>query len=193
MNRILLEVIGVSYCNSQSGAYALLMGENGADRYIPIIIGGTEAQSIAMIMEKVRYTRPLTHDLFKNIIDSYSIKITEVVINKFKDGIFFSEVHCEHNGEKSVFDARPSDAIAMALRYNSPIYTYSYIIDEAGISNKGIDIERSYVDRSSNEEPSFLSIEDLQELLQDAVNNEDYQSAAKYRDLINERKKSNQS
>lgn len=192
MNKVLLEVLGVSYCNSQSGAYALLMGERGAKRYLPIIIGGTEAQSIAMVLEDVRYSRPLTHDLFKNIADRYSIKVTEVVIHKFKDGLFYSELHCEFNGIESTFDARSSDAIALALRYKCPIYTYSKLIDEAGINGKDISIDRDYTNYDPNEEYSFLSIEDLEDMLQEAVEEEDYKAAAKYRDLINERKKNNQ-
>lgn len=190
MNRVLLEVLGVSYCNSQSGAYALLMGERNTHRYIPIIIGGTEAQSIAMILEDVKYNRPLTHDLFKNVADKYSIKITEVVINKFKDGLFYAELHCECEGKESTFDARSSDAIALALRYKCPIYTYSHIIDETGIDGKDISIDRDYTNYNPNEEYSFLSIEDLEDMLQNAITEEDYKSAAKFRDIINERKKS---
>lgn len=188
MNKVLLEVLGVSYCNSQSGAYALLLGERGSQRYLPIIIGGTEAQSIAMVLENVKSQRPLTHDLFKNVADAYSIKVTEVVINKFKNGLFYSELHCEYNGKASIFDARSSDAIALALRYESPIYTYSNIIEEAGINGKDISIDRDYANYDPNAEYSFLSIEDLQKMLQDAVAEEDYKAAAKYRDLINERK-----
>lgn len=188
MNRVLLEVLGVSYCNSQSGAYALLMGERGAQRYLPIIIGGTEAQSIAMVLEDIRYTRPLTHDLFKDIADRYSIKVKEVVINKFKNGLFYSELHCENKGIESTFDARPSDAIALALRYECPIYTYSNIIDEAGINGKDISIDRDYTNYNPYEEYSLLSLDDLEDMLQDAISEEDYKSAAKFRDLINERK-----
>lgn len=184
--------MGVSFCGSQSGAYALLLGECGAKRYLPIIIGGTEAQSIAMVMEDVRYIRPLSHDLFKNVIDKYSITVTEVVIYKFKDGVFYSELHCECNGKTSSFDSRPSDAIAMALRYKCPIYTYSNIIDEAGINDKDVSIDRDYSNYDPNDEYSILSIEDLQEMLQDAIDEEDYATAAKYRDIINERKKANQ-
>ena len=189
MNRVLLEVLNISYCNSQSGAYALLMGERGSKQYLPIIIGGTEAQSIAIILEDVKHHRPLTHDLFKDIADNYSIRVTEVVINKFKNGLFYSELHCECEGKVSIFDARPSDAIALALRYKCPIYTYPDIIEEAGISDDDIDNEDIDINNKNNNEDSNISIEDLKEMLQDAINNEDYMSAAKYRDLINERKK----
>lgn len=191
MNKVLLEVLDISYCNSQSGAYALLMGERGSNIYLPIIIGGTEAQSIAIALEDAKYHRPLTHDLFKDVADRYSIKITEVVINKFKNGLFYSELHCEHNGEVTIFDARPSDAIALALRYKCPIYTFSNIIDEAGISDD-IDIKEDSVDNSSNEENRPVSIEDLQMMLQDAITEEDYDAAAKFRDLIKERNNNRQ-
>lgn len=197
MNKILLEVIDVSYCSSQSGAYALLLGERGAQRQLPIIIGGTEAQAIAMALENVDYSRPLTHDLLKNIADRYSVNVTEVVISKFKNGLFFSELHCEHDGTTSVFDARPSDAIALALRFNAPIYTYSNIIEEAGINSKDIDADNDTdidfdtdADSDNRERDDYsLSIEALGILLQDAINDEDYESAARLRDIINEKRK----
>lgn len=188
MNKVLLEVWDISYCNSQNGVYVLLMGKKGSDIYLPIVIGDAEAQSIAMTLENVKYHRPLTHDLFKDIADRYNIKITEVVINKFKNGLFYSELHCEQDGKESTFDARPSDAIALALRYKCPIYTYSNIIDEAGINDE-IDIEEDSVENNTNKESHSFSIEDLQKKLQDAITEEDYMSAAKFRDLINERKK----
>ena len=199
MNKILLEVIGISYCGSQSGAYALLLRERNAEKQLPIIIGGTEAQAIAMALENVDYSRPLTHDLLKNIADRYSVNVTEVVISKFKNGLFFSELHCEHDGTTSVFDARPSDAIALALRFNAPIYTYSNIIEEAGINSKDIDADNNTdIDFDTDTDTDFdyserdhysLSIEDLDILLQDAVNEEDYESAARLRDIINEKRK----
>lgn len=192
MNRILLEVIGISYSNSQNGAYTLLVGEHGAKKFLPIVIGEAEAQSIVIILENIDHPRPMTYDLMRDITEHYSIKVKEVVISKFKNGLFYSELHCEHDGKVTIFDARPSDAIALALHHKCPIYTYSNVIDEAGINANDIHFESDSDSDNHDEERSSVSIEELELMLRDAIDNEDYSTAAELRDIIKERKKTNQ-
>ena len=128
MNLVELSVNRISYSQSQNGAYALILEELDGERKLPIVIGGFEAQSIAIALDKeIQPPRPLTHDLFKNLADNYDIKIKQVIINKLVDGVFYSTVVCERHKEEEIFDARTSDAIALALRFESPIYTYDKI------------------------------------------------------------------
>ena len=133
MNKIFLEVKGLTYSNSQSGAYALILNKKGDKMYLPIIIGEAEAQSIAIALEGHKNIRPLTHDLFMTFATTFDIDIEEVVINKFKEGLFYSELHCMKDGELTIIDARPSDAIALAVRFKCPVYTYSQVLEEAGL------------------------------------------------------------
>ncbi len=187
MNKILLDVIGLTYSNSQSGAYALIMGEKNAKLRLPIIIGESEAQSIAIAIEGIESRRPLTHDLFKSFAESFDIYITAAVINRFKEGIFYSELHCVKDGEISVIDCRTSDAIAIAIRFKCPIYTYPQIIEEAGIDLDDLESHENNIDTNdANIEES--SIETLEELLSDAIKDEDYVKASALRDIINEKK-----
>ena len=190
MNKILLEVIGLTYSYSQSGAYALILGEksNAADSKLrlPIIIGEAEAQSIAIALENYENKRPLTHDLFKALTTSFDIDIKEVLISRFKDGLFYSELHCIKNGEVSILDARTSDAVAIALRFKCPIYTVHQVMEEASIvmdddidTDTDTDIDGGY---------EKYDIVDLKELLNDAIENEDYATASILRDEINNRK-----
>lgn len=194
MNRILLDVIGLSFSHSQSGAYALLLGEKNDRRRLPVIIGEAEAQSIAIAMENVEKKRPLTHDLFKSFATAYGINITEVVINRFKEGLFFSELHCEKDGEVSVIDARTSDAVAIAVRFKCPIYTTSQVMEEAGLimdeleNEEFEDNEENMLDDFGYERMDRYDMQDLQQLLQDAIDNEDYMAASVLRDEINKRK-----
>jgi len=123
MKRLRLEIIGMSYSQSQSGAYALILGEVGGKRRLPIIIGGFEAQAIAIELEKMKPSRPLTHDLFKSFAESYKVNIQEVIIDKFHEGIFFAKLICEHEGKVTEIDARTSDAVALAIRFHCPIFT----------------------------------------------------------------------
>lgn len=204
MRKIKLEIVGMSYSQSQSGAYALILGVTGENRRLPIIIGGFEAQAIAIELEKMKPTRPLTHDLFLNFAQHFDIHINEVIINKFEEGIFFSQLICERNGETSTIDSRTSDAVALAIRFNCPIYAYESIIDEAGIlmdddSIKDID-EDEDEDKDKEdieitvEEPIEFDdylLEELEEKLKIAVANENYEEASKLRDEINQRKKGN--
>ena len=135
MKLIQMSVKGISYSETQTGAYALILSESEGDRKLPVIIGGFEAQSIAIALEKeVKPSRPLTHDLFKSFAERFEILVKQVIIHKLVDGIFFSSIICERDKIEEIIDSRTSDAIALALRYNSPIYTYDSILDKAGFS-----------------------------------------------------------
>lgn len=194
MNKILLEVIGLSYSHSQSGAYALILGEKGSKRRLPVIIGSSEAMSIAIATEELKSRRPLTHDLFKSFASAYNININEVIINRFKEGIFYSELHTVKDEKEMVIDARTSDAIALALRFKCPIYTYPQIMEEAGIIIDDIDLtdnnedETLDINKESDNEYEDYGLKDLQYMLQEAIDNEDYEAASKIRDEIKKRK-----
>lgn len=201
MEKIRLEISGLSYSQTQSGAYALVLGEHGGKRRLPIIIGGFEAQAIAIELEKMAPTRPLTHDLFKTFADSFHIEITEVLIYNLAEGIFYAKLICQHNGIEEVeVDARTSDAIALALRFNCPIYTYDFILSSAGIL---IDDSADSTSTSDPEEPasSLSSVpstpaggefsgknkEELNEMLKQAIEDEAYEKAGKIRDELAKR------
>ena len=187
MDLIKLKVNRISYSQSQNGAYALILEEIDGKRKLPIVIGGFEAQSIAIALDKeIQPPRPLTHDLFKNFANNYDIKIKQVIIHKLVDGIFFSSVICERNKEEEIFDARTSDAIALALRFESPIYTYDKILDKAGII-----LKKEIKDKKQKKfDESFkgFSIKQLNKKISKAIEEEDYELAAKLRDEINQRK-----
>ena len=190
MNKILLNVIGITYSQSQSGAYALLLEVKGEQTRLPIIIGEAEAQSIAIAIEGHETRRPLTHDLFKTFAKSYEINITEVVINRFKEGLFYSELHCVKDGEETIIDARTSDAVALALRFDAPIYANSQVVEEAGIIMDDIDLDDSDSDFDADTDTDFerYDIKELQHLLQKAIEDEDYARASVLRDIINDKK-----
>ena len=187
MSLVELAVNRISYSQSQNGAYALILEEIDGKRKLPIVIGGFEAQSIAIALDKeIQPPRPLTHDLFKNFANNYDIKIKQVIIHKLIDGIFFSSVICERNKEEEIFDARTSDAIALALRFESPIYTYDKILDKAGII-----LKKELKDKKQKKfDESFkgFSIKQLNKKISKAIEEEDYELAAKLRDEINQRK-----
>ena len=187
MSLVELAVNRISYSQSQNGAYALILEEIDGKRKLPIVIGGFEAQSIAIALDKeIQPPRPLTHDLFKNLANNYDIKIKQVIIHKLIDGIFFSSVICERNKEEEIFDARTSDAIALALRFESPIYTYDKILDKAGII-----LKKEIKDKKQKKfDESFkgFSIKQLNKKISKAIDEEDYELAAKLRDEINQRK-----
>jgi len=201
MKKIKLDIVGLSYSQTQSGAYALVLGEVNGRRRLPVIIGGFEAQAIAIEIEKMTPSRPLTHDLFKSFANTFHIKIEEVLIYNLVDGIFFAKIICS-NGKKSVeIDARTSDAIAIAVRFDCPIYTYEFILSSAGIIIEGNDFVFLENMDSASEEPisnvkgsptsyASLSNEELQEKLQQALTDEAYEKAVKIRDEINRRKSS---
>jgi len=195
MGKVKLNVLGISYSQTQSGAYALVLSEEEGKRRIPIIIGGFEAQSIAIQIEGLTPPRPLTHDLFLNFAKSYSIELIEVQIYKLEEGVFFSKLHCD-NGKKEVYiDARTSDAIALALRFKCPIYTTEEIIEKAGIILE-IDANEEEVEKAPLAEKkenydstlfNKMSLSELKTILEEAVLNEDYEKASKIRDEIKKR------
>ena len=198
MNKVLLNVIGITYSQSQSGAYALILEVNGDKLRLPIIIGEAEAQSIAIAIEGHETRRPLTHDLFKTFATSFDINITEVVINRFKDGLFYTELHCVKDGEESIIDARTSDAVAIALRFNAPIYANTQVVEEAGLIMDDLDD----FDTDSDSDTDFdadtdadtdldferYDITELERLLKEAIEVEDYAKASVLRDIINDKK-----
>lgn len=192
MTKIKLEIAGLTYSQTQSGAYALMLSEADGTRQLPIIIGGFEAQAIAIELENMTPTRPLTHDLFKTLSLNYQIKVTEVLIYKLNEGVFYAKIICEREGEIKEIDARTSDAIAIGVRFKCPIYTYESILDSAGISNDE-DIKEitddDFEDDAPKDELSQLSENELNEKLMQAIENEEYELASKIRDEINKRNK----
>ncbi len=195
MEKVKLEIVGMSYSRSQSGAYALILGIPGQKKRLPIIIGNSEAQAIAIELEKMKPSRPLTHDLFASFAKHFEISVTEVLINKFEEGIFFSKLICLRDNKISEIDSRTSDAVALALRFNCPIYTYQNIINEAGIMLDdepiGDDPEANQ-DIVADEEPTDFTdylISELEDMLKTAIEKENYEEASKIRDEIKRRKK----
>lgn len=197
MNKIRLEIVGLSYSQTQSGAYALILSESSGSRRLPIIIGGFEAQAIAIELEKMIPTRPLTHDLFKTFADSFEIQITEVFIYNLSEGIFYAKILCEQNGKVVEIDARTSDAIAIGIRFTAPIYTTEEILSSAGMliddqpgleddSDSGEETKESGKSASGNPLEG-LSVDELQNELSNAIDNEDYELASKIRDEIKKR------
>src|SRR4030066_2049380 len=195
MKRIKLKVMGISYSQTQSGAYALLLIEENGERRIPIIIGGFEAQAIVIKLEKLDPPRPLTHDLFKKFADEFNISVIEVMIYKLEEGVFFSKLVC-NNGEKEYsIDSRTSDAVAIALRFGCPIYITEEILGKAGITINPTDTEISSANEVNNmfehestKYDSYLD-EELYKMIDEAVKTEDYERAAAIRDEIGKRKK----
>ncbi len=194
MEKIKLEIVGLSYSQTQSGAYALVLSEVNGNRRLPIIIGGFEAQAIAIELEKMVPTRPLTHDLFKNFATTFSIDVKEVIVYKLVEGIFYSKILCEQNGTIAEIDARTSDAIAIGVRFNCPVYTYESILSSAGILLDESALEEndllaeSFDDASEENTIASLSKEDLESQLNQAIQDEDYELASRIRDEIKRRK-----
>jgi len=197
LKKVKLEIVGLSYSQTQTGAYALVLGETKGKRRLPIIIGGFEAQAIAIELEKMTPSRPLTHDLFKSFAEGFNINVKEVIIYNLVEGIFFAKL-ITHNGEKEVeIDARTSDAIALAVRFNCPINTYEFILSQAGIlldddAISGAEAVLEKEDLVEVEESDYLkkSTEELKQLLETALSDEDYEKASRIRDELNNRKKS---
>lgn len=202
MSLVRLNIKGISYSQTQNGAYALILNEVDGERKLPIVIGAFEAQSIAIALEKeIRPPRPLTHDLFKNFADRFEIVVKQVIIHKLVDGVFYSSLICERDKIEEIIDARTSDAIALALRFNAPIFTYKNILDKAGIYLKvnpkkddeqedSILVEDSLaeeVEANLSENYKSKTLEELNALLDEAVAKEDYEAAAKIRDEISKR------
>jgi len=191
VQKIELTILGLSYSQTQTNSYALILGEVNGKRRLPIVIGHFEAQAIALELEKMKPSRPLTHDLFKNFADTYGISIEEVIINKFQDGIFYALLICNDGIKIQHIDSRTSDAIALAIRFGCPIYTYEHIMAQAGITYEDDETEEFPQPGQPTEnqsEFSSMSFEELQEELQKAVEHEEYERASLIRDEINRRK-----
>lgn len=203
MKKVRLSIVGLSYSQTQSGAYALVLSEEKGHRRLPIIIGGFEAQSIAIALEKeVVPPRPLTHDLFKQFADEFEIGLKEVLIHKLQDGVFYARLLCVQKGEEVTLDARTSDAVALAVRFGCPIFTYEEILkaagiileeegSEASIANESFEMEEAIESEKDDVEEHLVSLSESQltALMQDAIEKEDYEKAAALRDEIEKRKK----
>lgn len=201
MKKVQLDIVGLSYSQTQSGAYALVLGEKNGNRRLPIIIGAFEAQAIAIEIEKMTPSRPLTHDLFKNFATAYRIQVTEIIIYNLVDGVFFAKLICNDGETTQEIDARTSDAIALAVRFNSLIYTYEFILASAGIIIEGNDflflenIDSITKEHSSEDMPTSIPVsgyqslnnEELQQKLEEALAEEAYEKAARIRDELNKR------
>ena len=189
MSLIRLTIDRISYSQNTNGAYALLLNEKGGERKLPIVIGGFEAQSIAVALEKeIKPPRPLTHDLFKNFSDCFEINLKQVIIHKIVDGVFFSSLICVRDKIEEIIDSRTSDAIALAIRFNSPIFTYESVLETAGIVLKS-NTKKSFIKSSKSENFEFnkMSKNQIKKAIEIAVKNEDYELAAKLRDELNKK------
>ena len=194
MKKVELEIVALSHSVAQSHNYAVVLGEKDGHRRLPIVIGSFEAQAIAVAMERMLPNRPLTHDLFKKTVESFDIEIKEVIINNLLDGIFHALLVCEREGEKVEIDSRTSDALALAVRFKCPIYTYEFIIESAGVwENEGEEVATRPEESDQDEEetnPTLheMSLAELDKSLRDALAQEDYEKAAEIRDEMNKRK-----
>ena len=195
MNKVNLEIIGLTYSESSTGAYVLILGDKNSQRRLPIVIGSAEAESIAVGIEKHKNGRPHTHDLFIRFAREFGIEVMEVVINRFRDGVYYAMLVCKQGDDLTMIDARPSDAIAIAVRIGCELFAYESVMEEAGIIMNDMEKENPDTNEESainkgTSKTSFdlLDLETLEELLQDAIDNEDYQKAAQIRDEINRRK-----
>ena len=202
MNLVELKVNRISYSQSQNGAYALILEEAKGERKLPIVIGGFEAQAIAIGLEKkIKTSRPLTHELFKSFADKFGIKLNHIIISKLKDGVFFSNIVCENNDDIIKIDSRTSDAIALSIRFNAPIFVKKDILDEAGFDDdKKYSEEINFTDNNlfkdensdkrykSSKDIKKISTNNIKKMLENSLQNEDYEMAAKLRDELNSRK-----
>jgi len=194
MKRVKLKVMGISYSQTQSGAYTLLLIEENGDRRIPVIIGGFEAQAIVIKLENLEPPRPLTHDLFKKLADQFNITISEVMIHKLEEGVFFSRLVCNNGENEYSIDSRTSDAVAIALRFGCPIYISEDILEKAQLTNSPSETDVSAsVEQESQAEPNekygIYNDDELFKMIDEAVKSEDYEKAAAIRDEIEKRKK----
>lgn len=201
MKKVELEIAGLSYSHTQSGAYALVFNETKGNRRLPIIIGGTEAQAIAIELEGMTPSRPLTHDLFKSFAEEFEFSIQEVIIYNLIEGIFFSKLICRNKvGNTIEIDSRTSDAVAIAVRFACPIFTYEFILSSAGIilddegeeenlgeTKSNLETESSPIELSESDSVPQKSIEELEKELNEAIEAEDYEKASQLRDQINSR------
>lgn len=195
MDKVKLEILGMTYSESSSGAYVLILGEKSGVRRLPIVIGGPEADAIAIGIEGSKGSRPLTHDLLLNFAKEFDVKILEVVINRFRDGVFYAVIVCKHGDDLVTIDARPSDAIALAVRLGCNISAFESVMQEAGIimddmepTDEGNETEERNINKvQGSTNLNLLTLNELEDLLQEAIDNEDYKRAAQIRDEINGR------
>lgn len=198
MDKIRLEILGLSSSQSQSGSFALVLGETNGNRRLPIIIGMFEAQAIAIEIERITPNRPMTHDLFKSFAHNFKFEVNEVLISDLKEGVFFAKLLCSNAHQTVEIDSRPSDAIAIGIRFGVPIFTYEAVLSEAGIilTDEGNDEERGVLEEkevtsspkgATGDDLKNFTTDKLKDLLKDALNNEDYEQAAKIRDEMNKR------
>ena len=199
MKKIPLDIVALSHSVTQSHNYAVVLGERDGSRRLPVVIGGFEAQAIAVAMERMSPNRPLTHDLFKNTLETFDVELKEVIINNLLDGIFYARLVCLSNGEEIEIDSRTSDALAMAVRFDCPIYTYEFILDAAGVileeSETTPKTKKTIAKRKSPSKGTALSnysLKELIKLLEEVLNEENYEKAAKIRDEISRRKEQDQ-
>ncbi|MBK6830298.1 MAG: bifunctional nuclease family protein [Flavobacteriales bacterium] len=201
MDKVELKFLRITYSHTHAGAYALILAEVVGDRRLPIIIGGVEAQAIAIQVENIKPARPLTHDLFKNVADELAFNLKEVIINDLVEGIFHAKLVIEQNGREVGIDARSSDAIALALRFDCPIHTYEFILGAAGLKvEEGDEEKEKEAEASEPKKPgkskekrsvTAASIDELRGMLEEALDNEDYERASKLRDEIKRREQTN--
>jgi bifunctional DNase/RNase len=199
MKKIELEIVALSHSITQTHSYAVVLGEVNGLRRLPIVIGGFEAQAIAVALEKMQPSRPLTHDLMKNFMTAFAIDLHEIIITDLQEGIFFSKLLCSTENDTVEIDSRTSDAIALAVRFGCPIYTYENILDSAGIlmedtgtgkkkkAKQEVAIEQD--EPTGNEDLKTMTLEELNHLLNEVLDREDYMRAIAIRDEINSRKK----
>lgn len=197
MRKIALDIVALSHSVTQSNNYAVVLGERDGARRLPIVIGGFEAQAIAVAIEGMSPNRPLTHDLFKNTLDAFHVDLKEVIINNLLEGIFYARLICLKDGEIVEIDSRTSDALALAVRFGCPIHTYEFILDAAGVELQDTDDDDDAMDETDfgeaedkTEETKLteMSVEELRSALDEVLAAEDYESAARIRDEINKRK-----
>lgn len=184
MQNIKMDILGLSTSPSSGGAYALILSEVDGNRRLPIIIGTFEAQAIALELESIKPPRPMTHDLLKNIVLSFNSDVEQIVINDLNEGTFFAKIHCRRQDEKIELDARPSDAIALAIRFSAPIFVNTNVLNEAGIVTEESPAEKATPRKSSAEKKGMSKVEELEKELRTAVDTENYEKAAKLRDQI---------
>ena len=202
MELVELKIQGISYSDNTSGAFALILQETNGSRKLPIVIGGFEAQAIAIGLEKkIKTSRPLTHELFKSFADKFGIKLNHIIISKLKDGVFFSNIVCENNDDVIKIDSRTSDAIALSIRFNAPIFVKKDILDEAGFDddekyseeinftdNNFFKDENSNKSYKSSKDIKKISTNKIKKMIENSLQNEDYEMAARLRDELNSRK-----
>ena len=202
MELVELKIQGISYSDNTSGAFALILQETNGSKKLPIVIGGFEAQAIAIGLEKkIKTSRPLTHELFKSFADKFGIKLNHIIISRLKDGVFFSNIVCENNDDVIKIDSRTSDAIALSIRFNVPIFVKKDVLDEAGFDDdekysEEINFRDNNFFKDENSNKSYVKSKDIKKIstnnikkmLENSLQNEDYEMAAKLRDELNSRK-----